>query len=226
MFVPKAANSNPDLLANLKIQIVQLHDRNKRRASSSFRWSFSEEGITQTAAAVFLRSGGPSAAPAQPQSRAPPRGERPGRKQPFSVWGLACLARQATSWGERGPACAAGDVEHVQVNKRVHFSHSCTPIRASVYVCVLFRAHRAPQTLIPEILRRRGAFRPGIQRSSLRPEVEIQIFCRTSKFRFSGCATEAASPSFGGSFPEEGTTQTTAKVFSRSGGPSASLVQP
>jgi len=130
------------------------------------------------------------------------------------------------SWGERGPACAEGDVEHVHVSKRAHFSHSYIPICASVYVCVPFRAHRAPQTLIPEILRRRGALRPGIERSSLRPKIEIQIFCRTSTFTFSGCATEATSPSFGGSFPEEGTTQTAAKVFSRSGGPSAALVQP
>ena len=79
MFVPKAANSTPDLLANLNIQIVQTIET----ASSSFRWSFSEEGITQTAAAVFLRSGGPSAAPAQPQSRpALPEGSGPAGSSP------------------------------------------------------------------------------------------------------------------------------------------------
>ena len=149
-----------------------------------------------------------------------PPGKPPGRRHPFTE-----RVRQAT-WGERGPACAEGDVEHVHVSKRTHFSHSYIPIRASVYVCAPFRADRAPQTLIPEILRRQGALRPGIQRSSLRPKLEIQIFCRTSTFTFPGCAAAATSPSFGGSFPEEGTTQTAAKVFSRSGGPSAALVQP
>jgi len=135
---------------------------------------------------------------------APHRGERPGKRQPFSERGLA--------WPGGPPPGGKGGLPARKEQKSTLFSFVHPHMRVRLCMCA-FQGHSAPQTLIPEILRRRGAFRPGIQRSSLRPKVEIQIFCRTSKFRFSGCATEVASPSFGGSFPEEGTTQTTAKVF-------------
>jgi len=84
--------------------------------------------------------------------------------------------RQATSWGERGPACAEGDVEHVHVSKRAHFSHSYIPTCASVYVCVPFRAHRAPRRLSLKSCAGAGHF--GLE-SNVRPQGQ-QLRSRSS----------------------------------------------
>jgi len=141
--------------------------------------------------------------------------------------------------GGKGGLPARRGMLNIHMRMYAHFSLSYIHIRASVDVCMRFcsvcwhldgictdKACKAPQTLIPEILRRRRAFRPGIQCSSLRRQIEIQIFLLTSTFKLSSCTIEPASSSFRRSFSGEGITQTAAAVFLRSGGPSAAPAQP
>jgi len=111
--------------------------------------------IAQTPGGVFSRPSGPSAAPARPWGRPPPvRG--PARGGPWALAqaghllggkgaclrGGGCgmyryprLARQATSWGERGPTCAAGDVQYTYHNEASTLNKKIIQIRRCAHGC-------------------------------------------------------------------------------------------